>query len=158
MLVIRDQNSDGATATDRLIWKWLRGTATAQADFGDPTDGTDYTLCVYTGLTPEPVMETTISAGAGWSPISTKGYKFKDKTTAQDGVRKIMLKGGRAGRAKAMVLGKGANLRMTPSLLPLDESGPVITQLINNTTSACWETRFSSSMRNTQEMYQARTP
>jgi len=69
-----------------------------------------------------------------------------------------MLKGGGTGRAKAMVLGKGANLRITPNLLPLNEDGPVITQLINNTTSTCWETRFSFSTRNTDEMYQARTP
>lgn len=36
---------------DKLVWKWLKGQATSQAEFGDPLTSTDYALCIYAGTT-----------------------------------------------------------------------------------------------------------
>ena len=59
--------------------------------------------------------------GSNWSPLGSKGYKYKDQTAAQDGITKIILKGGDAGKSKALVKGKGLNLPDFDSDLPIDE-------------------------------------
>jgi hypothetical protein len=43
-----------------------------------------------------------------WTPISTKGYRYKDRDASADGVQKIVVKGGSAGRGK-VVLKAGNN-------------------------------------------------
>jgi hypothetical protein len=158
MLIIKDKNADGASAKDKLVWKWLKGAATTQADFGDPTATADYTLCIYTGGVPAPVMEAQVPAVANWSAISTKGYKYMDKSKTADGIMKIMLKGGDAGKAKAQVLGKDANLPISLGLLPLDVTANVITQLSNSDNSNCWESVLppGSEIKNDTQMYKGK--
>jgi hypothetical protein len=158
MLIIKDKNADGASAKDKLVWKWLKGAATTQADFGDPTATADYTLCIYTGGVPAPVMEAQVPAVANWSAISTKGYKYMDKSKTADGIMKIILKGGDAGKAKAMVLGKDANLPIAPGLLPLDVSANITTQLSNSDNSNCWESVLppGSEIKNDTQMYKGK--
>jgi cysteine-rich repeat protein len=58
-LQIKDRKPAGPSPKDKVQWKWLKGPALAQADFGDPTDpnGPDYKLCVYTGSWWEAVLE-----------------------------------------------------------------------------------------------------
>jgi hypothetical protein len=38
-----------------------------------------------------------------WTPISTKGYRYKDRDASADGVQKIVVKGGSAGRGKVVL-------------------------------------------------------
>ncbi len=81
-------------------------------DFGDPVTGaTAYKICIYDS-TDQPVGEYTVDqAGAlcngvsCWSSI-TKGYKYRDKGTSTDGILKINLFGGDAGKGKVIVVGK----------------------------------------------------
>jgi cysteine-rich repeat protein len=155
MLIIKDKDANGPGPKDKLVWKWLKGTVAAQGDFGNPTASAGYTLCVYAGSTPAPVMEVSVPAVGDWSAIGTKGYKYMDKTMAVEGVMKIMLKAG-TGNAKAMVLGKDGNLPV-PSL-PLDMSSGVITQLSNSDNANCWEATFSSTIQNDPPMFKAKTP
>ena len=41
-----------------------------------------------------------------FSAVSTKGYKYRDKLTVADGVLKMVITGGDAGKGKVVVIGK----------------------------------------------------
>ena len=139
LLAIKNNADD---TKDKLIWKWLKGEATTQGDFGMPTGTTAYTLCLYAGTTSAALGSADIPPGANWAPISDKGYKFKDKTGTPEGIQKVVLKGGAAGKAKALVKGKGANLPdVLTGVLPL----PVTAQLVNDANAVCFEGQYDSA-------------
>jgi hypothetical protein len=103
-------------------------------------------------------MEVNVPAVANWRAISTRGYKYLDRSKAVDGIFKIMLKAG-TGNARAMVLAKDGNLPVPE--LPLDTGGDVIVQLSNsNPGGNCWEEHFTPAnvTRNTNELFKAKTP
>jgi hypothetical protein len=143
-------------AQNRIAWKWLRGAATTVADFGTPTGTTQYALCIYTG---------TSSAEADIAPSSTlwakdrNGFRYKDRALSSDGIRKVNLASGSAGKAKVVVTGKGANLPPLPTG-PL--TLPVTVQLVNNTNAVCFESVFTSAdvkaNQNTAALFKAKFP
>jgi hypothetical protein len=152
ILVIKD-NSDNTK--DKLVYKWLKGALpSVQADYADPTDTADYTLCIYTGASPTLVAEADVAPGGTcsgadcWKPISTKGYKFKDKPGTQDGVTKIILKSNaNPGKSKALVKGKGTNLPDIPDAAghpTVDLDLPVKVQLVNEDNGNCWQSDFDT--------------
>ncbi|MFN8642031.1 MAG: hypothetical protein U0802_10360 [Candidatus Binatia bacterium] len=60
---------------DKLIWKWTKGAATTQPEFGDPTTTANYALCFYAGATPALLQQSTVPPGNNrWFPIGSKGY------------------------------------------------------------------------------------
>lgn len=86
--------------------------AVAPSQFGDPVSGsTAYKVCVYNAANQLSGEYTVAQAGAMcgdqpcWSTVS-KGYKYKDKSTAADGILKINLFGGDPGKGKVLVVGK----------------------------------------------------
>ena len=158
VLRIQDKSPAGASAKDVLEWTWARGPALTQADFGDPTTTASYALCIYTGTAL--ALEVDVAAGASWSAIGTTGYKFDDPTLAQDGTRSIKEKAGAAGKSMLRHKGKGTNLPLTPSPLPLDTSGGVRVQVHNSDSGTCWEASFSGAAvrKNTAELFEAKIP
>jgi len=158
LLLIKDKNEDGASVGDKLVWKWLKGTAVMQAGFGDPTSSADYHFCVYAG-TAGLAIDATVPAGAPWAAISTKGYKYKDPTAAVDGIKQILLKGGDAGKSKILVKGKDAGLGLTAATLPFAGTD-VLVQLSNSDNSNCFETDFpiASAKKNTEGQFKAKSP
>ncbi len=138
LLLIKD---DGAKS--KLVAKFLKGPALTQTQFGDPLvpGGTIYDLCVYDdagdlvhaidGYQVDRAGETTCDSKDCWKAISKdppdgKGYKFKEKDGNSNGVIKILLKGGDAGKSKALVKGKGANLASgVPALLTSTTSATI---------------------------------
>lgn len=86
------------------------GSATSQADLGDPVAGaTRYDLCLYDGAD-QVVAELNVSrAGTScgskpcWKARGTTGYGYKDPAAAADGVQKITAAGGAAGKGKLQV-------------------------------------------------------
>jgi hypothetical protein len=89
-------------------------TATTQGDFGDPVGGTtSYAICVYDqGGTLQAEIQVnragqTCGTKACWIAISTKGYKYSDKTASADGIAKISGKGGDP--TKGQIQTKGQN-------------------------------------------------
>jgi len=130
---------------DKLIWKWLKGAASVQSDFGDPLGGAQHSMCVYdsSGF----VLETTVPPGgfcAGkpcWKTLSHKGYKYKDRDAQTDGVQKMLFKGGDAGRAKVLVKGKGFYLP-DPDLSAL--TLPLTVQMVNSNNANCFASTFDS--------------
>lgn len=147
LLLIKNNAED---AKDKLTWKWLKGAATTLGDLGDPTAASDYTLCLYAGTG---AATLAIPAGAGWQAAGSSGFKYSDASGTPDGVQKASLKAGAAGKAKALVKGKGINLPDAPApALAL----PVTVQLVGD--GACFESVFSAATKNDAKQFKAKTP
>ena len=119
----------------------------APGDLGTPTTASSYTMCLYDqgGLK----LRATAPAGGvcGTKPCwkaSHGGFKLAAKAATGDGLTKIILKPGEAGKAKISVRGKGANLHLPP--LQLDT--PVRVQLKRSDGNGCWEGTFSAPATN----------
>ncbi len=128
---------------DQLQWKWQPGPVTPKSAFGQPTTTTSYRLCVYDGG--GLAMTVGIPSGVGWKE-SAKGFSFKRKSGAPDGVVGVQLKEGLVtGKARIQVKGKGASLPM-PALASL--AAPLTVQLSNTLPSpACWEAVYSGAFQ-----------
>ncbi len=98
---------------EKLKLQWKKVTAaTTQGAFGNPVTGTTrVALCIYGDggtLIRGFVVDQAGEVCAGkpcWAAKSTKGYAYKDKTTASDGISKIGYGAGDAGKGKADAAG-----------------------------------------------------
>ena len=145
-------------AKSKLTWKWLKGPALTQADFGDPVDGsTAYHLCLYAG-TASAGLDVGLPGGSHWKAIGTKGFKYKDPAAAVDGAINASLKGGNAGKSKLLLKAKGQSLDL--SALPLGISDALTAQLIRNDSSTCWAATYpAASIRvDTGDSFKAKAP
>jgi cysteine-rich repeat protein len=123
---------------DKLLWKWIKGAELSQMDLADPISSTDYALCIYAGTTNTLIADAAIPPGSGWRTVGSKGYKFKG--ASPDGLSLALLKGGTAGKSKALAKGKGAAL--SDPALPL--AYPVTVQLKKDGSSLCLESTFTA--------------
>jgi cysteine-rich repeat protein len=158
-LIVKDKTKDSA---DKIVWKWVRGQATAAGDFGDPLASDDYTLCLWSVAgTPSLIARVDAPAGgtcagkACWRSSgrsSITGYKYVDSELTPNGAQKVVLASGPAGKAKAIVKAKGTSLTL-PSL-PL--TLPVLVQLQG--AGGCFETYLAASgvAKNTAEAFEGR--
>ena len=145
LLLLKDKGG----ARDKLVFKWIKGESTDIADFGDPVNGTTYSLCLYdqnAGVS-SLILEAIVPPGGVcndkpcWK-TTKRGFKFRDPALANDGVKVITLKSGTSGKAKIVLRGKGPNLNVPA--LPLMQDQTVIAQIKNNINAGeCWEARFS---------------
>ncbi|HSD10314.1 MAG TPA: CHRD domain-containing protein [Candidatus Binatia bacterium] len=154
ILLLKDDPSDDTK--DKLVWKWIKGDATDQDDFGVPTGTTNYALCIYTGTVNSLIYDPEVPGDSVlWKPISDKGYKYKDPTGDEDGVTKVLLKGGAQGKAKTLMKGKGVGLP-DPTLgnLPF----PVTAQLVNSANNICFQGQYDApdEILNTSEKFKAK--
>jgi Tol biopolymer transport system component len=136
---------------DSLEWLWKQGAATALPDFGDPLTTDGLALCVYDESGVDPVAHTGLRIPPGgfcagkpcWKAAGTKGFKFKDKTQARDGVGKLGLTAGDAGKAKLGV--KASNkLGTLGSVGGLPLPLPARVQL-QSQAGACWEAVYTGA-------------
>ena len=142
IFIVKDKGAD--SPKDKMIWKWIKGQSTQQADFGNPTvavTGATNALCVYANniLLGEALVGPSSNL---WAPITTKGYKYKDKAGSQSGITKIVQKGSAPmqDKAKILVKGKGAGLPDVAPPLTLN----VDVQLVNSESGLCWTSTFDS--------------
>jgi cysteine-rich repeat protein len=158
-LLVRDKVKDSA---DKIVWKWVRGQATTAADFGLPTVGDDYMLCLWS-VAGSPTLIARVDAPAGgtcgtkpcWRTTgraTLKGYKYIDSELTPNGGQKVVLAAGESGKAKAVVKAEG--LPLTLPALPL--TLPVLVQLQG--AGECFETYFTSVGvdRNTIDVFEGR--
>lgn len=152
-LTLRDS---GVPSRRKLSWQWTGGsTALEQADFGDPINGsTAYTLCLYDQSGAAPVYEsgatippgTCGSAGTCWrSAAGGAGWSYKEKLGHRDGITKIDLRGGIAGRPRVLVQGAGVSLQMPQPFSGtefFDQDPAVIVQLHASSPASCWSSTF----------------
>ena len=133
-------------ASDQLAFKWGAGEATTFGDFGDPATADAVRLCIYDGASPVFVAGAIAPAGgtcdgkACWKERPTKGFQYKSKALTPDGMQKVKLSAGDAGKAKVAAAARGEALG-APAL-PL--TGPVLAQLSSDG-GACFQATFSAS-------------
>jgi len=94
------------------------------------------------------VLDALAPAGAScrgkpcWT--STKrGFRYVDRGAVRDGLSRLKLKSGDAGKAAALVLGRGDDLRV-PSL-PLV---PPLTVQLRASSGVCWDADYTTLQRN----------
>ncbi|MGH3641855.1 MAG: hypothetical protein ACRDUX_22825 [Mycobacterium sp.] len=147
------KNNTSDDSKDKLIWKWLKGAGTTLGELGTPNALTEYTLCLYAGTSSAAL---TIPAGApSWQTLGSTGFKFKSANGLPDGAQKVILKSGAAGKAKALVKGKGTYL---PDTLAPALTLPVTVQLVNDSNSTCFEAVYNSGavIKNTATQFKAK--
>lgn len=139
------------TEKDKADWKIGNGGATLATDFGNPTAGTDYRLCMFSGnaLT-QSLLGIDIAAGSDWTATKT-GFKYKNKTGA---ARRIVLKAGGNGKTKIIVKTKGPAL--TLPAMPIDLDLPVVVQLQAGN-GKCWEARYTNAQINLASKFKSKT-
>jgi hypothetical protein len=126
------------------------GSAVTQGQFGNPLadGGTNYTVCIYDDANQLAGQISVSRAGDDcgsppapcWQAISDKGYIYKDKLSAADGVLKMVMTGGDAGKGKATVTGKnnsakGQNSLPTGIATLLENNTQATVQLLTNDAS-----------------------
>ena len=150
VLLYKDNTNN---AKDKLVWKWIKGSMTTNADFGLPTGTTSYTLCIYAGTSQALGGATIPPSSLKWKPF-TKGFKYKDASGTPDGIQKVLLKSGAANKSKILVKGKGINL---PDLPAMPFNSPVTVQLVNND-NVCFEGVFTTFKKNAAGKFKAKAP
>jgi len=137
-LKYKDKTPD---SKDKITFAWRGGPALIM-DMGDPTQSTDYELCVYDNTGVQLAM--TVPAGAGWEPVGTpgdpRGFKFKDKLLTNDGIKQIRTKASNLDKGQAKVTGGKENL---PDTATLPFQYPVTAQLYASG-GMCWEAQFDA--------------
>jgi hypothetical protein len=151
LFLVKDKTDD---SKDKILFKFIKGPATSQADFADPISTASYALCIYENgaLNSSAVVPASATL---WSKIGTKGFKYKDKSGTAAGIQKIILKGSTDAKTKIIVKGKGAAL---PDPNP-DLTLPVQVQVINGDNSShCWDATYNSAIKNETGLFKAKTP
>jgi hypothetical protein len=151
-------------SSDKFLWKWNRGEATALAELGDPVDGLDdVILCAYDqSASPQPVFHTVAPAGGVcdgkpcWQTRGTtpgrKKLKYRDKARRPDGLDKLDIKEGADGLAAIKAKGKTQFLVMPALPLTL----PLVVQA-QSATGTCWETTHTTSILNDSIQFKAKS-
>jgi hypothetical protein len=141
----RFQMKNGSTPqTNKAQFKWVKGELTNTTDFGDPVNTDEIGLCVFA---PGKVLQMIAPAGGTcgtkpcWKARGINGFSYSDRSNANDGISKILLKAGLDSKAKAQIKGKGS---MLPSL-PLPLTLPATVQLQSTHNDECWEATFSTA-------------
>jgi cysteine-rich repeat protein len=145
--------------SDRLTWKWLKGTA-ALEDFGDPTDSTGFNLClldddklVYHGaVTPG----GDCSGKPCWRSVR-RGYKYKNLATNDYGYRDLAMLTG-SGNAKVLLRKRGINLNLpgsTDGARYFEQDERVTVRLVRDDGAACWEASFLDYRTNDADEFRA---
>ena len=150
LLLIKNNLNDDK---DKLVWKWIKGAETTQAEFADPINTAQYSLCIYED-TSDLAASYNVAPGSNWTAIGTKGFKYFDASSSQDGIQKAKLKGGAAGKAKALVKGRGMSLKDPINTEEL--TMPVKVQLINQENGICFEANYSTFKKNTTGQFKAK--
>jgi hypothetical protein len=135
------KNHPAKTRKDTVKWSLKKGQQTLPADFGDPTAGTDYELCVYLAFQDLCwlILHPDALAGDGWV-ARRNGFKFKMRGTSHaEGLRKARLRWGSDRKARIQVKGKGELLGL--DLPPFPADAEILVQL-HNSAGQCWSTEF----------------
>jgi cysteine-rich repeat protein len=118
--------NDPAHAKFKFLWKWKNGADTALSELGNPVGYDAYTLCVFDMSTPTPALlfraamppGGTCGSSPCWSANGSRGFTFKNRTSAPEGMTNLRVESGNGGSAQALVKGKGLLLSNRPFGLP----------------------------------------
>lgn len=126
---------------DELYWLW-KGNVAAD-DLGDPREGDDYHLCVYSPMYFFPAdtidHDAPIPGGAGWQAIG-QGYRLRGDGP---GIDRVRLEAGANG--SLLVRGRGGDLALPYLPLGAEGKGPVFVRLHRDGSDACWGADYPES-------------
>lgn len=145
--------SSNRNSREGIRWG-IKGVDSTPADFGDPTDDTDYQLCIYTeNGDADLTSELGARAGRGWRERKG-GFMFRNRgDRADDGLDRVILRARRGARGIVAALGRGDDLDLPD--LPIADDEDVRVQL-HNSEGHCWDTVFTDPRRNTDTRYDAK--
>ncbi len=135
--------------SDKLIWQWKTGEAFAQGDLGDPSSTTDYGLCLYDTTGGVTTLATSVSIPAGspfWKSRDPDGWNWADSDGSFDGIKKVQLKTGVAGKTKVRLTASGEFLPLPAPFSAgefFNEDPSVVVQLLGSD-GQCWTTSFAA--------------
>jgi hypothetical protein len=145
--------------TNRILWKWVRGEATALGAFGTPARDTDYAVCVFDASgAPQPLMAARAPAGGTctlgnpcWAPKGPNRIDYNDLLLGSpDGITQIRLKSGIEGKASVLVRG------LDPSLgFPAPPLVPPVTVQLRADNGECWGAVYSTPRVNDTTQFKA---
>ena len=152
-------------------WKWIKGVpALTLPDLGDPVSGgTAYTLCLYDQTAGLPVFKMGASVAAGgtcgtapcWSALGSSGWSYKNNAGNTDGITKLSLKSGAAGKSKLQVKASGAALPLPAPISGtefFDQDTEVVVQLHSSSPANCWTSAFTTTKKNDGSQFKAGAP
>jgi hypothetical protein len=147
---------------DRLKWKWFRGDETLIEAYGDPLTTTTHELCIYDEVSPgnyELKLRMQVPPSGMFRARGGTQWKYKDKSGSAGGAKVMRFFAGKDGRAKIGIKGKGAAMDTPAPYIPdlqffaLD---PSLTAQLANTEGECWQSTFTTSVKNTGNKYKTR--
>jgi hypothetical protein len=142
---------------------------TTQEDFGDPADGaTAYRVCILDAGGAEVALLNVDRAGqacgpkACWTPISVKGYRYKDPDAGSDGLKKIQAKAGFAGKGKLVVqaanrANKGQTALPTGLAAALEGDASATVRVFASD-GACFEATLATVQKSDGVQFKAKAP
>jgi hypothetical protein len=161
---------------EKMSAKWQKGPALAGTDFGNPLgeNGTMYFVCIYDdsgSLAGEYVVARagdTCGTRSCWSNLGKdpgdpghKGYKYSDRELASDGMSKMKLNAGDAGKSKASIQARNKASKYTATLptgvaADLSGSTSATVQLFGSDASECISMGLSTVTKDDGVQFKAR--
>ena len=141
----------GGGARNKLSWTWKKGAEVGASEIAPQVQS----LCVY-DESPEALVSSLDVPGLPCGEdhcfrTNSRKTLYSSKRSAFDGVRKLILVAGEAGRSSAKLKAQGENLPMPG--LPLQ--APVVTQL-RGENGLCLEARYPLPSRNDATLFRAK--
>jgi cysteine-rich repeat protein len=148
---LRIRNASDASR-DTIVLKIGRTDAVSLADLGDPVAADDYAVCIF-GPTGTVYFSGTaphdgLCRGRPCWKAQKSGFAYADRDATPEGITKLKLKAGAAGRPGAVAVGKGASLSGRPAPLPGVPVTMPVTAQIHGPDGVCFEATFTTAERN----------
>jgi hypothetical protein len=147
---VKVKDALGGPKADRVEWKWGNGAATTLADFGNPVTADGLTLCIFdrSSQTPALLFRASVAPGGtcGTRPCwvgNGKTFKFTNRSATADGVAKMSLIPGAAGKAKILFKARGTALSQRPFGVPRPPLSVPLTVQLQSDNGQCWEAGFA---------------
>ena len=152
--------------SNSLAWRWLKGEATSNAEFGDPLTDTSYAFCVYDSspLISEPLIATVVPPAGTCGPTAIPCWKeyiggagpplrYFDGGRARGGIEEIRLKPGKnAGETLVTLRARGPALA-----LPATPLTPPVTVQLQGSHGECFTAAYEAFIRKNRDgRFQAR--
>ena len=137
----------------KLKYRYAKGEATLTADWADPLESTQYTMCFVDFEESFPFFEGCLDVmpGLEWKQKGN-GFKYRDKNATQDGITHMRLRRGEEFKTKITVRGENVPIPELPF-----QQDPEVAVLVRNDQGTCWIGRFDEpAKQNDAEAFKAK--
>ncbi len=149
-LVVTDRTPDDG---DLVAWTWARGETTPPEAFGNPLAAVGFSLCLYDGSDAAAVLVFEATAPPGdtcagapcWRALAAGRFRYADPARTPDGMDRLVLQSGAAGKARVVAKGKGPNLSHRPLGMPAPPLALPFRVQLQATNGQCWEAVYAAA-------------